>query len=104
MLSSSRGNNCTAHIRYSNLLQIYFQLRLFKCTKEEDIKTRVRKNINFVSFCLLNFEVLTNYCSKFMDEKSGGLACLLYSIVLSKGFEELVCSSFAVVYLNIVIL
>ena len=24
---------------------------------------------------------------KFMEEKSGGLACVLYSVVLSKGFE-----------------
>ena len=27
--------------------------------------------------------------SQFMQEKSGGLACLLYSIVLSKGWESL---------------
>ena len=36
-----------------------------------------------------NFAQLTKYFyAQFTREKEGGLACLLYSIVLSKGFEE----------------
>ena len=36
----------------------------------------------------INSNSLPNKCFQFMQEKGGGLACLLYSLVLSKGFDE----------------
>jgi len=48
------------------------KLHIFKCKKEEELKSTVKKHVFY-----------------FLEEKGGGLACLLYSIVLSKGFTEL---------------
>jgi len=48
------------------------KLHLFRCTKEAEVLSCMKKHIYY-----------------FMQEKAGGLACLLYSIVLSKGWDDL---------------
>ena len=69
-----------------SLTDHYFQLHLFKCPKEEELRKLITKHIYFVSPSTLVL-YLANFF-QFMQEKGGGLACLLYSLVLSKGFDE----------------
>ena len=62
------------------------KLHLFKCNKEEELKNVVKRHIYYVGPHLYDL-VLQKYF-QFLQEKGGGLASLLYSIVLSKGWEE----------------
>jgi len=48
------------------------KLHLFNCSKEEELKNIIKRHIYF-----------------FMQEKGGGMACLLYSVVLSAGWDKL---------------
>ena len=62
------------------------KLHLFRCSTEEELKNVLKKHVYYVSGAA---ECGCDTAAQYLQERGAGLACLLYSIVLSRGWTEL---------------
>ena len=64
------------------------QLHVYRCKSKDELLEQIRKHFSAVSNKI--FQIFKLFSSHFqiVSPRKGGVACLLYSIVLSKGFYE----------------
>ena len=61
------------------------KLHLFRCSTEDELRACLKKHVYYVSGAVGGCGTAAQY----LQERGAGLACLLYSIVLSRGWTEL---------------